>query len=571
MGKHLPAIDGLRAFAVLSVVAYHAGLPLSAGYVGVDVFFVISGYVITRMLVSEPRIDLLAFYARRVRRILPALLVVVAAVLALSTLLLGPDQQAKATQSAIASMGMLANVHFQHVTGGYWDGAANEMPLLHLWSLAVEEQFYLVWPLLLIAFHKRPWVLAMLAIGSLWLAQHWIGAKDQEAAFYLMPSRFWELAVGGLLVMLPKSRLGTAPVGLACMAFAVWSEPFDFPGIGAVVPVLGALLVLYAIHSDAKVRILEWKPVRYIGLISYSFYLWHWPLLAIAKAWSFDAPTLTTNLALCALAFVLASLSYHFVETPFRRTNPPKVRAIALGVTACALLAGCAAAVGATHPKDDLAERTRVDFPQAGCHTQGRDPATLVDCGEGEVMLWGDSHAYAWRPYADTLGKVFPMTRAGCMPVAGRHGTKCEQYGNAAAERAKQGKVVVIAARWSRYYGRDGGRMQADLGSALDALSGVPRVLVMGPVPWMRYDPQKCIARGHPERCALSRAEFEANVAPIRKTLQVEVAKHPNAEYVEPADYFCTATDCPLLKNGRSLYWDDDHIAASAAAGFARK
>src|SRR5690349_10457816 len=163
MGKYLPAIDGLRAFAVLSVVAYHAGLPLGAGFVGVDVFFVISGYVITRMLWAEPEIDLVAFYARRVRRILPALIVVVAATLALSAVFSPADVQIATSHLATWSMAMLPNVWLHSHTGGYFDLAADKMPLLHLWSLGVEEQFYLVWPLLL-AMRKR-WVLVLLALA----------------------------------------------------------------------------------------------------------------------------------------------------------------------------------------------------------------------------------------------------------------------------------------------------------------------------------------------------------------------------------------------------------------------
>jgi peptidoglycan/LPS O-acetylase OafA/YrhL len=182
--KHLPAIDGLRAIAVLAVVAYHADLPVPAGFVGVDVFFVISGYVITRMLAREHaetgRIDFAAFYARRVRRILPAFAVVVAVTLALSTVLLVPEYRVAVAKSAAAAMAMGANVYFQATTGGYWDASADQMPLLHLWSLAVEEQFYFVWPLLLallLRFRRAPLLLGAWPLASFALAQHWADAE----------------------------------------------------------------------------------------------------------------------------------------------------------------------------------------------------------------------------------------------------------------------------------------------------------------------------------------------------------------------------------------------------------
>lgn len=223
--KYRPEIDGLRAIAVLAVVLFHAGIG-SAGFVGVDVFFVISGYLITSILISEPKIDLVAFYARRVRRIFPAAAVVVLAVLAFAWLLPGADAPQQAAKSAGAALVFGANVFFEFTTGGYWDTASDEMPLLHLWSLSVEEQFYFVWPALLMFTRSRN-VIAGLAVASFVLAEYWM-ATNPEAAFFRMPARFWELAVGGLIACAPRVRLSSL-MGIAGVVLTLVSCAIDLP------------------------------------------------------------------------------------------------------------------------------------------------------------------------------------------------------------------------------------------------------------------------------------------------------------------------------------------------------
>lgn len=342
--RYLPAIDGLRAIAVLAVVAYHAGLPVPAGFVGVDVFFVISGYLITALLAREQdatgRIDMLAFYARRVRRILPALVVVVAATVAASAVLLPDASLARVMRSAASALGVTANIHFQNATGGYFDQDSDLMPLLHTWSLSVEEQFYFIWPLLLVLIVRRRWLLVVLAALSLGLAQ-WGLQVDPEAAFFQMPARFWELAVGGLIALAPQRPLrGVATVGLVTLAIAIAYPMPAFPGAGALPAVLGAGLVVHAVHSGRSVRALELAPVRFVGLISYSLYLWHWPLLSLYRATHLEAPGVAVSLVLCAAAGVLAWLSYRFIETPARRgfRTLSARRVVGAGVTACLAL-----------------------------------------------------------------------------------------------------------------------------------------------------------------------------------------------------------------------------------------
>jgi peptidoglycan/LPS O-acetylase OafA/YrhL len=567
--KHLPAIDGLRAIAVLAVVAYHAGLPVPAGFVGVDVFFVISGYVITRMLAAEHaqtgRIDFAAFYARRVRRILPALVIVVAATLAGAAMLLSADQQMAVNRSAMASMAFAANVHFQAVTGGYWDANAEQMPLLHLWSLAVEEQFYFVWPLLLVVLlrlRRGPWMLAGLGAASFALAQHW---GDTEVAFYQMPFRFWELAAGGLIALSPqRSRPIAAYAGLAFLAIAVLVKLPDFPGTGAVPAVLGAALVLHAAHGGLRIATIELRPVRYVGLISYSLYLWHWPLLALAKAYSMDPPPLWANLLLCGAAFILAALSYRFVETPFRRNRAPSFKAIGVGLAACLALAGCSGATEyALLRSDSLSVRTALDGPKESAWCQGVD----ATC-EADVVLWGDSHAKAWEPLAERYGRVHQLTWPGCI-ASTRHSQNdaCAQFNAKALPIARQAPTVILGGFWLRRLG--GIDERRDFESALAALNG-QHVIVVGPTPELHVVPQACIRVGDFAPCTIPRAEYDERAAPVRAYIQRILARYPKAEYIDPADFFCTPTVCPMMRDGYSLYWDANHISASAAQGFAR-
>ena len=330
-----PEIDGLRAIAVVAVVLYHAGFGFHAGLVGVDVFFVISGYLITSLLFRERettgRINLTAFYARRVRRIVPALVVVVVATVIASAFKLSPFGEIRQTaQSGAASLLFVANIFFQAHTGGYFDPSAERMPLLHLWSLGVEEQFYLLWPLGLIALlgslHKATFaIVGICGLVSLALTEFLIYGHPQ-AAFYQMPARFWELALGGLIALKPAGRLvdGRMPAAVGAMiVLAATLIPIGhFPGIGALPAVFGAGLLLYAIHGSSRLgwtgAVLRSRPMVFFGLISYSLYLWHWPLLALERATHAGQLSIELRAMICAISVVLAWLSCCFIERPLR-------------------------------------------------------------------------------------------------------------------------------------------------------------------------------------------------------------------------------------------------------------
>jgi peptidoglycan/LPS O-acetylase OafA/YrhL len=421
--RHRPDIQGLRAVAVLLVVLSHAGVPgLAGGYVGVDVFFVISGFLITGLLLRERlatgRLSLTGFYARRAVRLLPASALIGVVTLAASWLWLPPVRMAGLAYDAMSAAGYAVNVRLAAVATDYFANPAPS-PFQHFWSLAVEEQFYLGWPLLIVvvlAFGRRlralGAVLSVLVAGSLVYSVVELG-RDAPAAYFGLGSRAWELGVGALVALWMVARkrrrgvvesappstgwgwLGSTPsplkislgwAGLAAIIVSavVLNDDSAFPGLAAVPPVLGAALVIAA---GGPGRLLSLRPLTRIGDYSYSLYLWHWPLLIIGPAVVGHSLGLAGRLGLCVVAFALAVLTYHLVENPVRHrralTARP-VRGLALGLGLSGATAGFAAlalAFPPAVPTGGIAPDTRAALRTA-IH-----PATelghLIDTAEG--------------------------------------------------------------------------------------------------------------------------------------------------------------------------------------------
>lgn len=344
-------IEGLRALAVLLVLLVHAfPKSLPNGFIGVDIFFVISGYLITGILLREIReqqFSVLDFYIRRINRIFPALALVLAFSIGLGLLTLYPNELTSLGRSIAAGAGFIANLNF-YAEAGYWDTASKLKPLLHLWSLGVEEQFYLIWPLALWIAWRRKWTFTIVCAGLLavsLIANLVVTPIEQAAAFYLPFTRFWELLAGGWLACRmnnaagdQRNRLGTplgiVGAGLIAASLAIPMPPEKFPGAYAIGPVLGTVLLIAA-GQQALVNctLLSNRITAYFGAISYPLYLWHWPLLVFARL--ADNGTLTSrsrNLAVLA-SIVLASATYHLVENPIRHGRWRR------GATAAVLLA----------------------------------------------------------------------------------------------------------------------------------------------------------------------------------------------------------------------------------------
>jgi len=487
-----PDIDGLRAVAVLPVVLYHAGLGCPGGFVGVDVFFVISGYLIGSLVLSEIRsgtFRMVGFWERRVRRIFPALAVVVFSTFAVSAFLMVPQHLEELGKSIVAQPFLVANFYFWRESG-YFDTSTEFQPLLHTWSLAVEEQFYLFFPLVMILAMRggfgftRLCVLVFIAGSFGWCL--YATVHHPSSAFYLIFSRIWELDLGVLLALAPKRRF-TSPrmdsvlgwLGLAAILAAVFgfSVNTPFPGWAALLPCLGAALLIYA-NSAANTpaaRLLGWKPLVFVGRISYSLYLWHWPAIVLTKLWFLAGATVLPLSIAVLLSFLLAWLSYRYVETPFRKKRVCRGRRSLFafaGASALLLVAaGALAYLGEGLPGRVPEEVRRHAKERSPYHqvkgmnqlvAEGTLPVFGSAGGKGALLLWGDSHAVSLLPVFDRMGKehgvaVHAAVQPEIAPVAGaftphrRHHRP--GYGDLVLEEVREQEIrqVVLAARWSIY------------------------------------------------------------------------------------------------------------------------
>jgi peptidoglycan/LPS O-acetylase OafA/YrhL len=639
MATYRPDIDGLRAIAVLPVVLFHAGVPgFGGGFVGVDVFFVISGFLITSILLSDldsGRYSIAGFYDRRVRRIFPALFAMLVVTTLAAICLLAPLQLRAYGRSLIATQLFSSNVLF-FLESGYFDATSLEKPLLHTWSLSVEEQFYIVWPLALAAIHRRGRARTLqltvaVAIVSL-LGSIWLVGLEPAAAFYLPLTRAWELMLGSILALSPAKvasrswREGLGLLGLLGIGLSVvsYGESTPFPGLAAVPPAGGtALLILANRQGDSFVaRLLSRPALVSIGLISYSFYLWHWPVLALARYVSFE-PLMWPVGALTLLpSAALAYLSWRYVEAPFRKGAWTASRSLAGG--GLSLLA--MVAVGAVlylggglpwrvSPEVVQAEAAgRIEMPAGGhCDPQQDKPACrLGPQGEPRWWLWGDSHAGSFAPAIDAAGQPARLvSKPACPPLLGvevvqeegGRGPQCAAFNEAAlAEIARHPETeqVVLAARWTlhaestRFGDETGGRrflvaegaqklsvsnsrrvLSQGLRRTLERLQQVlprARVLLVGPVPELGFDAPQCRARAllfgrSPSRCeSVLQSEVESRQQVVDGLLEEVAAAFPAVTLFRPASRLCDGQRCAASQDSTLLYVDDDHLSPAGAA-----
>jgi peptidoglycan/LPS O-acetylase OafA/YrhL len=497
-----PDIDGLRAVAVLAVVLYH-GWPnfFPGGFIGVDIFFVISGYLITSILVSElehGRFHILGFYSRRIRRIFPALLLVLAATLAFGWVVLLPAEFRQIGKHVAGGGAFVSNLVLWN-EAGYFDNLASTKPLLHLWSLGIEEQFYVLWPLLLWLVYRRR-INFFVLIGLVFLlsmaANLTLVRSDVTAAFYSPASRFWELMAGGIGAQLslhhrawpaPGRQLASAAGALLLAAGFVLIRPQDaFPGWWALLPVAGAfLLIMAGPHALLNRRVLAARPTVFVGLVSYPLYLWHWPLLSFGYIVNGDKPALLARVALIGAAFVLAVLTYRLVELPLRRLRGHRrlARRLAGGMGA-AVLAGVLVTAGTIRERIDphgaevyLNALNDSDFPGPSFtplryqnmlfqKVGSRAPGLTVFLGDSVVQQYGPYVEQAIASAPDKFNSVVFATAGNCPPI--RHAKPLPQVryplcpptvdaGYAFAGRPEV-DTVVIGAAWYGYFlgsGRD--------------------------------------------------------------------------------------------------------------------
>ncbi len=623
-----PEIDGLRAVAVLMVVLYHAGLGVPGGYIGVDVFFVISGFLITSLIWKDLKQDQLClahFWERRARRILPALFVVAVAVLGAGWFISWPDDFANLAHSVQAQAVFVANVYFKK-SGGYFDGPLDQEPMLHTWSLSVEEQFYLIIPLLLLGLRRRfrarshGAIVTVLAVAmACSLAFNAYGAlRHHSSAFYLLPGRGWELLLGSLTALTagvwPAVRRSAREFGsivgilmIVVPAF-LYGKDTAFPGFAAVPPCLGTALVIGACAPSGTWigAALACRPVVFVGLISYSLYLWHWPLLAFSR-YSIPQPTpLAWRVAMIGLAFVFAVISWRWVETPFRqrRLCASRRSIFAFAIVGLAGIAAIGAVIRIAHgfpsrlgagqapyeaAKNDQGLTTNVklqDIRADKLIVLGSAPADAPV----SLLLWGDSHAMAIVSAADSLCRELGIAgraavRAGTPPVLGYikpgGGVPSAEpliYTGEVLAYVQRHRVreVILAAYWHSCPLLGGPNSTADLETGL--VTTVESLVRIGTRPWILLQvPEQPfnVPRGLAS-AAMSREDVagrcstpvpEDGISRRHDRTFLERLTAAGARLLDPRPGFLDSTGRHYVASidGIPLYYDSNHLTATGA------
>jgi peptidoglycan/LPS O-acetylase OafA/YrhL len=625
-----PFVDGLRAIAILSVVVGHLELPgASGGFVGVDVFFVISGYLIINQITADirnRRFSMLDFWARRVLRILPAFLLVVSVCLLLAVIVLVQFEYREFAASFFFSTIMQAN-HYFLSKQNYFETVAYVKPLLHTWSLSVEEQFYLVAPLALVGMVAwtnklsapvalRIWIAFTAGLFAVSFVLCVALTRDRHnIAFYLMIPRGWEFLLGGIVPLCigtvrgwPRAAItALALAGAAAIAIAVGGlgPATAYPSYVATLPALGAMLIIIGGLADphnAVARALGTAPFVAIGLVSYSWYLWHWPLLSFLRLANSGAHDLVMELGAMALALVLAGLTWRFVEQPIRewRRQAAKRSAtvVLAGVVACALI-GSAGGLWSKYA-----------MPHLTPSLVGLEPVAVADTPYPQVVrhgaLVGDSQADELAgmltEHARREGDALTVTKyGGCPPVIHvtilynhKPLTICRELYQRLALAGSE--FLILAAVWDLYVtpppldrdfiplgladpqtGRPAEDPYALLASGLTAMiaeakrAGVKRILVVDALPRFPARPPNCVLRMIRlgiDRCSASRASVDAHLARTRDTLRRVTAGVEGVRLIDPINVFCTPLLCRPYEGDTVYFKDIIHLSPAGAERF---
>ena len=640
--KYHEAIDGLRALAIVGVLLFHFGLgPVPGGFAGVDVFFVISGYLMTKILVRQIASpgNLGLFYARRFWRIAPAYYAATAVTLLAGAIVLLPDDAGQLGGSAVAAAAFSANVFFS--TGnGYFDTASIYKPLLHLWSLSVEAQFYLIWPFVIFGILRLPqrWhlpAMVSICVASL-IACQILGVTDTKVAFFAMPARLWQFGVGGIVAFWGASaapqpgqywhgHIVIAGLAVIVATMLMVGEYYPWPAPWAVpVTVSTAAIIRFGQRGSIGRTLLTAKPVRFVGQISYSLYLVHWPIIVFLGYGRFPDTPLWLRFAAALASIPLAFGLYRFVEVPLRawgnRASIAKWHLLAgLSIPVFLALAGIiiylspqrfsqwpavAQELPAQLPDFNCMPRRGASVPEPFCQlgAPGQQPS---------ILLWGDSHALQFVPgfvslFSGTSTGLAIAAKDSCPPVIGLNRVSNSLYRSRACLKANdlvmqsvlRGSsihTVILAARWAFYaettrFGDErGGRafLVENDGSTLSIatsqqllrahlleqvqqlMTAGKNVVLVAQVPEMGFDAARCVSMRldfdkKMAECAIDQSRVTARQAFVTN-LFADIAAATGAKTVDPKNLLCSDNICKAVLQGQPAYRDDNHLSSFAA------
>jgi peptidoglycan/LPS O-acetylase OafA/YrhL len=618
--KYRREVDGLRAFALLPVMLFHAGFRLfRGGFVGVDVFFVISGYLITSIILTEQHqgtFTLAGFYERRARRILPALFVVMIVSLPFALFWLVPGDLADFSQSVVA-VSLYASNFFYFWKSGYFDPAAEIKPLLHTWSLAVEEQYYLIFPLFLVL----AWRLGKKAIVGILIittfvsltAAQWASSHRPTADFFLLPTRCWEILLGAIVAFyffqrnrtreggLVKQLCGVIGVGLILLSIFVYDETTPFPSLYTLVPTVGAaLILLFATEETLIAKLLGSRVMVGIGLISYSAYLWHQPLFAFARHRSIEEPPTLVLCALMLAALSLAFVNWKWVETPFRDRHRIQRRHVVLvGVLGSAFFI----VIGlAGHLKNGYIEGlspskmkvlsysgkyARTLYREGVCYLESQQTYTdfAEECRAGSqsggVLLWGDSHAAALSiGLRRLLPDLIQYSAGGCPPlkdVSIGWRSHCREVNDFVMREVGRlhPKTIIMHASWISYGDYHVASNLARTVDHLKSLAPAADIVLVGGVPeWQPSLPRFMLLRNvHTETETRLETPLWNELVSMDNELEGLASTH-GARFESALKTLCPNGMCLVVTTWQNtptlVVWDQSHLTEPGSVLLAR-